>query len=90
MIGIEEDPKDWQRGFDAGREDKPFVYPSDVEDLFAWTSGYIEGRKNALGQTAGEGRKDSRDNPKPATTESLTRSSVLSSSGSMLSKRNGR
>jgi hypothetical protein len=47
------DSKDWQSGFDAGREDKPFIYPSDVKDLFAWTSGYIEGRRSALDQTAG-------------------------------------
>jgi hypothetical protein len=51
-----EDPKDWQRGFDAGREDKPFIYPSDVKDLFAWTSGYIEGKRSALDQTAGRPR----------------------------------
>jgi hypothetical protein len=42
MIGSEEDPKDRQSGFDAGRAGKPFVYPPDVKDLFGWTSGYIE------------------------------------------------
>jgi hypothetical protein len=26
--------------------DKPFIYPPDVKDLFAWTSGYIEGRRD--------------------------------------------
>jgi len=56
MIGSEEDPKDWQSGFDAGRAGKPFVYPPDVKDLFAWTSGYIEGRRSSLDQAA-EDRK---------------------------------
>jgi hypothetical protein len=61
MIGSEEDPKDWQSGFDAGRQGKPFIYPPDVKDLFAWTSGYIEGRRSTLDQTA----EDHRDRPRP-------------------------
>jgi hypothetical protein len=56
MIGSEGDAKDWQSGFDAGRAGKPFVYPLDVKDLFAWTSGYIEGRRSSLDQAA-EDRK---------------------------------
>ena len=48
----EEDPKDWQSGFDAGRGGKPFIYPPGVKDLLAWTSGYIEGRRSTLDQTA--------------------------------------
>jgi hypothetical protein len=31
------DAKDWQSGFDAGRQGKPFIYPPDVKDLFAST-----------------------------------------------------
>ena len=54
--GSDEDRKDWQSGFDAGRAGKPFVYPADVKDLFAWTSGYIEGRRSTLNQIA-EDRK---------------------------------
>jgi hypothetical protein len=59
--GRMEDPKDWQRGFDAGREGKPFIYPSDVKELFAWTSGYIEGKRSTLDQTAWRARPQMRE-----------------------------
>ena len=57
MIGSEKDSKDWQSGFEAGQAGKPFVYPPDVKDLFAWTSGYIEGRRSSLDQTVDERKR---------------------------------
>jgi hypothetical protein len=43
---------DWLAGLETGLRGAPYIYPADVQDHLAWSSGFIEGAGQRLQRLA--------------------------------------
>jgi hypothetical protein len=54
---VEQHEADWQRGYDAAMNARPYVVPEGVKDRFGFARGYAEGsaaRRKAIKVARGE------------------------------------
>ena len=61
MAKLEQDPKAWEEGFNAGEERNPRCpYPAGSREAWSWHSGQVEGDAKRQGFSYSRGAKEAK------------------------------